>query len=54
MGSANHQSRLHEREVETIRRARAAGTPLAPIAQRFGISVVQVSRIANGKRREKS
>jgi hypothetical protein len=50
-GTANHQARLADPQVETIRRARAAGTPLAPIAQRFGISVSQVSRIAARKSR---
>ncbi len=50
IGSANHRAFLAPSQVETIRRARAAGTPLAPIAGAFGVSVKQVSRIARGER----
>lgn len=49
-GSANHQAKLLPLQAETIRRARAAGTPLAPIVSRYRIGKSQVSRIGRGEK----
>ena len=49
-GETNHQAKLTRANVERIRKRRAAGEKLVPIAEDYGISMQQVSKIARGER----
>lgn len=50
-GEANNQARLTAEQVVEIRRRRAAGEQLLPIAADFGIAIQTVSKIARGNGR---
>lgn len=47
-GASNHQAKLTDQQVIEIRRRRAAGEQLVPIANDFGIAMQTVSKIARG------
>lgn len=56
-GVRHHAAKVTDAQVAEIRAARGHGVPLAELAERFGISQSQVSRIANGvnwRRREEA
>jgi hypothetical protein len=50
-GEKNHAAKLTTQQVEEIRRRRATGEKLHPIAADFGVAFQTVSRIARGTRR---
>jgi hypothetical protein len=50
-GVRNTQAKLTGTEVAHMRGLRAEGWKLADLAERFGVSQAQVSRISNGKQR---
>ena len=52
-GEKNHAAKLTDSQVREIRRRRATGERLIPIAKDFGVAFQTVSRIARGDRRRR-
>lgn len=49
-GARNGQSKLTDKDVQTIRRLRAQKVPIATVAAQFGVSLATISMIVHGKR----